>query len=144
MVPFTVMICKTRNLDPCKLTDSCDISSSSNSNRSLWSFNSLTSCLGKKKKSFNIYSAGTSHIMKYTRARELLSSIADMSNKIWLSVCIQEILVVKKLSVHLSPHLYEFPYPILKLKRNVHVCSRRSEARKLASNFSLLVPYILS
>ena len=96
MVPFTVMICKTRNLDPCKLTDSCDISSSSNSNRSLWSFNSLTSCLGKKKKSFNIYSAGTSHIMKYTRDRELLSSIADMSNKIWLSVCIQEILVVKK------------------------------------------------
>ena len=63
MVPFTFMICKTRNLDQCKLTDSCDISSSSNSNRSLWSFNSLTSCLGKGKKGLNIYRPGTTYIM---------------------------------------------------------------------------------
>ena len=78
--------------------------------------------------------------MKYTRDRELLSFIVDMSNKIWLSVCIQGILVVKKPSVGLSPHLYEFPCPILKPKRNVHVCSRRSDARKLARKYSLLVP----
>lgn len=82
-----------------------------------------------------------------------------MSNKIWLSVCIQEILVVEKPSVRLSPNLYEFPYPILRPNRNVYVCSRRSDARKLAGNFFTfgaaatvvtlcnfvyLVPYILS